>query len=138
MATRGALPPVRRYYRSDDGRLVAGVARGMAEHLGVSVNVIRGAFVLLTVAGGAGLLMYAAFWALVALREPVGVPRRANLNQFLGYGLLGLGGVLLANAIGLGIGPATIWPVFVAAAGAALIWRQADVTQRSRWLATAR
>jgi signal transduction histidine kinase len=129
---------VRRYYRSDDGRLVAGVARGMAEHLGVSVNVIRGAFVLLTVAGGAGLLMYAAFWALVPLREPVGIPRRANLNQFLGYGLLGLGGVLFANAIGLGIGPATSWPVFVAAAGAALIWRQADVTQRSRWLATAR
>lgn len=138
MTTRGANPPVRRYYRSDDGRLVAGVAGGLAEHLGVSVNIIRGAFVLLTVAGGAGLLMYAAFWALVPLREPTANSRRANTRQFLGYGLLGLGGVLLANDIGLGIGPATSWPVFVAAAGAALIWRQADVTQRSRWVSSAR
>src|SRR5436309_13333377 len=104
MATRGALPPVRRYYRSDDGRLVAGVARGMAEHLGVSVNVIRGAFVLLTVAGGAGLLMYAAFWALVPLREPAGATRRADTRQFLGYARPGPGGVVLAKDTGRGSG----------------------------------
>jgi signal transduction histidine kinase/phage shock protein PspC (stress-responsive transcriptional regulator) len=138
MAIRSADPSARRYYRADDGRLIAGVAAGMAEHLGVSVIVVRAALVLLTVAGGAGLLMYAAFWALVPQRETAGVVKRADLGQLGGFLLLGIAGEILATSVGLGVGPATSWPVFVAAAGGALIWRQADVSQRSRWLSSAR
>jgi signal transduction histidine kinase len=141
MATRSALPATRRYYRSDDDRLVAGVAGGLAEHLGVSPLLIRAAFVLLTVAGGAGLLLYAAFWATVPQppeREPGTVSRRLGFSQLVGFLCLGIIGVILAKWIGLGVGPATSWPVFVAAAGAALIWRQADIMQRTRWLSTPR
>ena len=68
MATRSPAPMVRRYYRSDDDRLIAGVAGGLAEHLGLSPFVIRVAFLLLAIAGGSGLLMYAAFWAFVPQR----------------------------------------------------------------------
>ncbi|MDX6255806.1 MAG: hypothetical protein QOJ11_2140 [Frankiales bacterium] len=138
MAIRSVEPVGRRYYRSDDGRLIAGVAGGLAEHLGISVVVVRAAFVLLMVAGGAGLLMYAAFWALVPQRQTGGVVRRADLGQLVGFAFLGIAGEVLAQAIGLGVGPATSWPVFVAAAGGALIWRQADLAQRTRWLSTAR
>ncbi|MDX6243961.1 MAG: hypothetical protein QOE76_1684 [Frankiales bacterium] len=138
MAIRSAEPTGRRYYRSDEGRLIAGVAGGLAEHLKVSPVAVRAAFVLLTVAGGAGLLMYAAFWALVPQRESVGPARRADLGQLVGFLLLGIAGEILAQQIGLGVGPATSWPVFVAAAGGALIWRQADLSQRARWLASAR
>ena len=138
MATRSAVPATRRYYRSDDGRLIAGVADGLAEHLTVSVVLVRAAFVLLAVVGGAGLLMYAAFWALVPQRETPGVVRRADLGQLVGFLSLGVAAVILSRQIGLGVGPATSWPVYVAAAGGALIWRQADVRQRARWVSSAR
>ncbi|BEP12369.1 ATP-binding protein [Acidothermaceae bacterium B102] len=124
---------VRRYYRSDDDRLIAGVAGGLAEHLGLSPFVIRVAFLLLTIAGGSGLLLYAAFWAFVPQRpgEPV-QGRRIELGALAGFLLLGIVAAWLASQIGLGVGPATSWPVFVAAAGGGLIWRQADVRQRAR------
>ena len=117
---------------------IAGVAGGLAEHLGVSVTLVRAAFVLLAVTGGAGLVMYAAFWALVPQRQTGAPARRADRSQLLGFLLLGIGGAWLAGRLGLGLGPATSWPVFVAAAGGALIWRQADVSQRGRWLSSAR
>ena len=132
MATRSPAPYVRRYYRSDDDRLVAGVAGGLAEHLGIQPLLVRVAFVLLTIAGGSGLLMYAAFWAFVPQRpgEPTGQGRRIELGALVGFLCLGIVAAWLANRIGLGVGPSTSWPVFVAAAGGGLIWRQADVRQR--------
>ena len=91
MALRSADPSARRYYRADDGRLIAGVAAGLAEHLGISVIVVRAALVLLTVAGGAGLLMYAAFWALVPQRESPGAVKRADLGQLVAFLFFGEG-----------------------------------------------
>ncbi len=52
--------------RAVDGRWVAGVARGLALHLGVDPWVIRAAFVLAAFSG-AGVIAYAAFWAVVPL-----------------------------------------------------------------------
>jgi signal transduction histidine kinase len=84
--------------------------------------------------------MYAAFWALVPQRpgEPPAQGRRLEPGALAAFLALGIIAGFLASRIGLGVGPATSWPVFVAAAGAALIWRQADVRQRSRWLTSAR
>jgi phage shock protein PspC (stress-responsive transcriptional regulator) len=45
--------------------MVAGVARGLSEHLGVDVLVVRIALLLLAFAGGAGFVLYAAFWFFV-------------------------------------------------------------------------
>ena len=61
-----------RLYRATDGRVLGGVAKGLAIHLGVEVWVIRVAFVLLALNGGAGVAAYAAFWALVPL-APVAI-----------------------------------------------------------------
>src|SRR3954451_18113848 len=51
--------------RQRDGAPVAGVASGLARHLGLDPVVVRLAFAALTVAGGSGLLAYAAFWVFV-------------------------------------------------------------------------
>ena len=56
---------IRRYYRATDGRLVAGVARGLADHLGVNVVLVRIAFVVLVPFGGLGALAYLIAWLLV-------------------------------------------------------------------------
>lgn len=50
--------------RTDD-RVVAGVCSGLARHLGWSVNLVRALMVLLALAGGAGLVLYAWLWVLV-------------------------------------------------------------------------
>jgi phage shock protein PspC (stress-responsive transcriptional regulator) len=42
------------------GRMVAGVAEGLARYLGVDTTLVRIAFVVLTVAGGAGIPLYLA------------------------------------------------------------------------------
>ena len=44
------LPARRRLYRAGSGRALGGVAAGLAEHLGLSVFVLRLAFVALTLA----------------------------------------------------------------------------------------
>ena len=46
-------------------RVVAGVCSGLARHLGWSVNLVRALMVLLAVAGGTGLVLYAWLWILV-------------------------------------------------------------------------
>ena len=51
--------------RADDGAMIAGVAQGLAAHLGVSVNVVRAAFVVLALFSGAGALAYGVLWVLV-------------------------------------------------------------------------
>ena len=45
--------------------MVAGVAAGVAEYLDIDPVLVRIAFVVLSVCGGLGLLVYAAAWALV-------------------------------------------------------------------------
>ena len=45
--------------------VVAGVAAGLARYLGVDVTIIRIAFVVLTVVGGAGIPLYLAAFLLI-------------------------------------------------------------------------
>ena len=45
--------------------MVAGVAAGLARYLGVDVMIIRLAFVVLTIAGGAGIPLYLAGLLLI-------------------------------------------------------------------------
>ena len=54
--------PLRRAYH---GRMLAGVAAGIAHYLDVDVTIIRLAFVVLTVLGGAGIPAYLACLLLI-------------------------------------------------------------------------
>jgi len=54
--------PLQRPYR---GRLVAGVAAGIAEYLDVDVAIVRVGIVVLSVLGGVGIPAYIAAWLLI-------------------------------------------------------------------------
>jgi len=57
----GSLP----FCRPAGGRLVAGVAAGVARGLGIDPVLVRIAFVVLALAGGAGVPLYLAGWLLI-------------------------------------------------------------------------
>jgi phage shock protein PspC (stress-responsive transcriptional regulator) len=57
----------RAWRRSRQGKWVAGVAAGLAIELGLSVTLIRLVFIIATVLGGWGIVVYLAMWALMPL-----------------------------------------------------------------------
>ena len=56
----------KRLYRSHNDRVVAGVAGGMAEYLGIDPTLVRILWVLAFIPGGVpGLLLYALCWLII-------------------------------------------------------------------------
>ncbi|HEX2313705.1 MAG TPA: PspC domain-containing protein [Thermomonospora sp.] len=123
-----------RLERAADGRLLAGVCRGLAAHLGLDVVIVRLAFVLLVAGGGRGLAAYLAFWVLVPREEAAsaGQPRPRDWLQLMAYGAVTLG--LTVLGWGAGLMRDALWPVVLGGVGAAILWQQADRDQRQRWL----
>ncbi|WP_433783625.1 sensor histidine kinase [Actinomycetospora sp. CA-101289] len=137
-----AAPGPPRIRRRRQGAVVAGVAGGVADHLGVDVFRVRLVFVVLVAAGGAGFLAYAGLWLFCPI-EPRGVRRDVpprERQQGLALVTLGVGLAFALSALGGQLSGWVIGPLGVALAGVALVWREADTTAtppvgRSRWLA---
>ena len=55
----------KRLYRMREGRVVAGVCAGIAAYFGIDPTLVRLAFALLTVFGGAGILLYLCAWIVI-------------------------------------------------------------------------
>ncbi|MEV0127453.1 PspC domain-containing protein [Dactylosporangium sp. NPDC050688] len=129
--------PVRRLYREPADRVVAGVAAGIATHLGAPVVLVRVAFVALAAFNGLGALLYAAFWAVLPMPPHVSSGRR-NVNQLFSFLALGVGLVLLGLMVKPtgGLQAVIGWLAAVIALGAGIIWHQADPKRRERWSAT--
>ena len=121
----------RRLLRATSGRALGGVASGVAQHLGLSRLVVRLAFVLLALSGGAGVLVYAVLWVLVPQDRAAPVRTGDDRVQLVALAALGIGGLLLLQVTGLS-SPALL-PLLFVGGGVALVWRQADEAQRTRW-----
>jgi phage shock protein PspC (stress-responsive transcriptional regulator) len=63
----GGYPPqaARRLTRRTDDRVIGGVASGLGLYFGIDPVIFRIGFVALTLAGGAGLLVYLLLWAVL-------------------------------------------------------------------------
>ncbi|KQX10339.1 histidine kinase [Streptomyces sp. Root431] len=142
-------PPVRRLYRSADGRWLGGVARGLAGHLGLPVVWVRALFAVLVLTDGLGALLYAVFWIVV----PLGVGGRAaprpvfettpdgrrrlrkpDRGQVFALIALTVGGAILVGNINVDNEFGRyVWPVLLICGGVILVWRQADNARRASW-----
>lgn len=144
-------PAPRKLYRSAEGRMLGGVARGLAGHLGVPVSWVRAAFIVLFALEGLGALPYAAFWFVVPLgaggveqpgaqspfeESPDGRRRlrKPDRGQIVALIALIIGVAAFIGNVDIG-GEASpyIWPVLLIGAGVVLVWRQADNTRRAHW-----
>ena len=56
----------RKLYRSKADRKIAGVCCGLAQYFKADPTLIRVLFVVLTLLGGSGILIYLAMWIIVA------------------------------------------------------------------------
>ncbi len=63
--TAGPQPQRAALRRPFGGRMLTGVAAGLADYLGVDPTLVRIAFVVLTVIGGAGIPLYLAGLLLI-------------------------------------------------------------------------
>jgi signal transduction histidine kinase/phage shock protein PspC (stress-responsive transcriptional regulator) len=141
-------PPV--VVRPREGRIVGGVAAGLAEHLRLPVRVVRTGFVLTGLLSGFGVVLYVWVWAFSPeegaeeLRPPLpaGTARAAagRWRSALGSAEVPLGALLLIGGlvlVGAGAGlpfrPQVVIPVLVVLAGTVLAFRQLDEVDRSRW-----
>jgi phage shock protein PspC (stress-responsive transcriptional regulator) len=125
-----AQPTVKRLERSRSDRMLAGVGGGLARYFELNPAFFRVGFVVLTLLGGAGILIYLAAALVIpdegkadsiaseALRE-----RREKPWQLIGLGLV-------AVAVAVLLSRATLWPrgdaawILVLLAGAVVLWTQ--------------
>ena len=124
-ATAAGAP--RRLTRSSSDKVLGGVSGGLGRYFDIDPIIFRIGFVVLALAGGAGVLAYLAAWLLVPA-DPVPGVTPAGRNRVLTW----IGGGLLAVAalVALGdglffIGPPLFGFALLALLGAAL-WRVAE------------
>jgi phage shock protein PspC (stress-responsive transcriptional regulator) len=120
-------PAVKRLERSRSDRMLAGVCGGLASYFEIHPAFYRVGFVVLTLLGGAGLVIYVAAAlvmpdegkadsiATAALRQ-----RRERPWPLIGLGLLAVAGAVLLSR-------ATLWPhgdawIVLLVAGVAILW----------------
>jgi phage shock protein PspC (stress-responsive transcriptional regulator) len=90
--------------RRSGGRVVAGVAAGLADYLNVDPVIVRAVFVGLMIFGGAGLVIYVVGWLII----PAEGADRSVLEAGLGW-LFAAPGRLVLLVLAVGV---AIWLVF--------------------------
>lgn len=136
----------KRLYRSRTDRMIGGVCGGLGEYFGVDPTLLRLAFVLVTLAGGAGILIYLVL--LIVLPEKPqelpageGVPalttevtgtgasteERVRNAMLLGVILILVGFVFLLRNLGINLFAwfrgDLVWPLLLILGGFLLIVR---------------
>ncbi|WP_373863280.1 ATP-binding protein [Rhodococcus marinonascens] len=121
----GAVP-VRRLERRAGGRIVGGVAGGIADHVGVDVMKVRIAFACLSAFAGAGIFGYGLLWIFTAAGSDTQKPSASDRRRAYGLIAIGLAGASALSWLFSGRVGSVIAPVIVVAVGAALVWREFD------------
>ncbi|GAA3185825.1 ATP-binding protein [Nonomuraea roseoviolacea] len=137
LAEPGGDAPYRRMTRPMEGRLLGGVAQGLAAQLKLDPVVIRLMFVLLCVAGGAGAVAYAVLW-MIAPREPYeGAPPPRDWSQLAAFSAIGVALLAFGWLTGASKGGIGMLPFAVGGIGALILWQQADPERRKGWVSGA-
>lgn len=128
-------PTVRRLERSSSARMLAGVCGGLGRYFELNPTVFRVGFVVLTLLGGAGVLVYLAA-ALVmpgegrdrSLAEQVLAERKERPWPLIGLAIVGVALIVLLSRAALQPAAGDGW-IFVLVVGLVVLW----VSRSARW-----
>ena len=113
------------FARSSTERMLFGVCGGFAKRYGVDTYVVRIALLVLTLAGGIGVILYVIGWGVSSSPDdqvpPAIEPETVSARSLAT--VVGTGGLLMtARNVGLWPGDAIMLPAVVVASGSALLW----------------
>lgn len=69
-------------YRSSKNAILGGICRGLAESLEINPTILRIIFVLLTVFGGSGILIYIILWIVIPANSQITVSKDSLKENF--------------------------------------------------------
>ncbi|MDL9938293.1 PspC domain-containing protein [Gordonia sp. ABSL1-1] len=125
------IEPAPRLVRRDGGRVIGGVAGGIADHLGVDVFRVRVVFVVLAALAGAGVLAYGLLWFFCPPGQDTAPPAPGVRRQSLGLAVLGLVAMSVVGFAASGTAAEYLVPFVFIAIGASLVWREFDTSARA-------
>lgn len=128
-------PTVRRLERSSSDRMLIGVCGGLGRYFDLNPTVFRVGFVVLTLLGGAGVLVYLAA-ALVmpgegkerSFAEQVLAERKERPWPLIGLAIVGVALIVLVSRAALMPAAGAGW-IFALVVGLAILW----VSRSGRW-----
>jgi signal transduction histidine kinase len=120
-------------FRSRDQRVIAGVAGGVGERFGIDPVLVRIAFVILTLSGFAGPILYAVLWATVPEESGTTKHLPPGSQRAAAMGMIVLGVMILLRPLGLWLGDTAAASISLAALGGGVIWLNSPETTRQRW-----
>ncbi|MDE0130771.1 MAG: PspC domain-containing protein [bacterium] len=122
--------------RRREDRVIAGVAGGIADRLGVVDLYVRAGFLVLTLIWGVGVLLYLALWAYTLDRTHDSRPGlEENEQRKVGYLLIFAGSLLALRSLGMWSGDRLVWPGAAVILGMAFLLDRRDIDPRSAILA---
>jgi phage shock protein PspC (stress-responsive transcriptional regulator) len=131
---------VRRLERSSSDRMLAGVCGGLGRYFDLNPTVFRVGFVVLTLLGGAGVLVYLAAGLVMpgegrerSLAEKVLAERKERPWPLIGLAIVGVALIVLLSRAALRPAAGAGW-VFVLVIGLVVLWVSRSVRWRGRLL----
>jgi signal transduction histidine kinase len=108
-------------HRRSSDRVLAGVAGGVADRLGVPAGYVRSAFVVSSLLWGLGLVLYVAIWMATFEQVEDREPRRLTSSQQAGVGLMFLGVLVAFRSLGMWPNDALVVMVAMVSFGMAVL-----------------
>jgi signal transduction histidine kinase/phage shock protein PspC (stress-responsive transcriptional regulator) len=122
--------------RRQEDRIIAGVAGGIADRLGVSDLYVRAGFLVLALIWGIGGIVYLVLWAATLDRTHHARPVLHESEQRkAGYILISTGSLLVLRSIGIWTSDQLVWPGAAVILGVAFLMDRQDIDPRSAILA---
>ena len=127
----GSRPPLGGLTRATDDTVISGLCGGLGRHFGVDPLVFRIAFVVMSLAGGTGILLYLVGWALVPDDQGQSfgarwLPGKDRSHKLLAAAMAGIGVLLLIDEIFDGHGDDFPIGLVLVGVGAAVLWSRRD------------
>ena len=139
-----------RLYRSETDKVIGGVAGGLGDYFGVDSTLIRLIFVLLTIFGGSGVLLYFILWLVMPSESQVmpgnehirrnaqeirskaesfansfrGTSRRNDTRFWGGIIVITLGLMFLLDNFGIRFNFGHLWPLWLIVLGLVILMRK--------------